>query len=250
MNSATCRLQLALRPRLGLALLVMSLACWANPQENRRLQELPKRAVMELAQRDLDSVESVLRSNPQDRPLQWMQLRLLHALSVENEARIAQGLEAASQFEMGVNSEEIRMVAKAYRGAFHVVIAKHAFWPNRKMDALKQGLPDLDSAVNRLPNQMEIRYLRLVSCYYLPFFLGRKWSVKEDLDALAKGLPAYKDHIPGPWFLGISEFVLKHADMDNVTRDKLLAAYWLVHDTAKDSQQSSERHFNKPGGEG
>src|SRR5215217_8461973 len=71
----------------------------------------------------------------------------------------------------------------AYAGALEVVEARHGFWPRERMDPLKRGLPLLDSATAREPGNSEIRYLRLTSCYYLPFFLGRKGSVKEDFEA-------------------------------------------------------------------
>lgn len=100
----------------------------------------------------------------------------------------------------------------AYDGALEVVAAKHALWPPRKLDHLKAAAPLLDSAVARSPNHPEIRYLRLMSCYYLPFFFGRKASVEEDFHALARLLPGWTGNV-GEGLRGeVARFVLEKSD--------------------------------------
>lgn len=110
----------------------------------------------------------------------------------------------------------------AYLGAFDVVRAKHALWPPSKLDFLKAAEPRLDSAAKRSPDDIEVRYLRLMSCYYLPFFFGRSWSVREDFDALARLLPASLDAVPPGLHARIVEFVLhKHKTLGAADRIRL-----------------------------
>lgn len=112
---------------------------------------------------------------------------------------------------------------RAYQGALAVVEAKHALWPPAKLDHLKRAAPLLDSAVARSPNHPEIRYLRLMSCYYLPFFFGRKWSVDADFQALARLLPQSKGLVPEGLRAEVAKFVLDNFDaIDPQDRSRLV----------------------------
>jgi 15-cis-phytoene synthase len=69
----------------------------------------------------------------------------------------------------------------AYEGAFHMLAARHGRWPHARVRAVRSGLARLDAAVSRAPDDLEVRYLRLVSTHYLPAFFGRRESAREDL---------------------------------------------------------------------
>lgn len=99
---------------------------------------------------------------------------------------------------------------RAYQGALAVVEAKHALWPPAKLDHLKRAAPLLDSAVAKSPHHPEIRYLRLMSCFYLPFFFGRKWSVDADFRALAQLLPQSRGVVPEGLRAEVAKFVLEN----------------------------------------
>nr|HOX53239.1 hypothetical protein [Fibrobacteria bacterium] len=92
------------------------------------------------------------------------------------------------------------------------VAAKHALWPPRKLEHLERAAPLLDSAVARSPNHPEIRYLRLMSCYYLPFFFGRKASVEEDFRALARLLPGWTGGLDEGLRAEVARFILGNFD--------------------------------------
>lgn len=97
---------------------------------------------------------------------------------------------------------------EGYRGALTVMRAKHAFWPLRKMAHLKDGLPVLDRLVQEHPGHAELRYLRLLSCYFLPGFLGRGWSVEEDVQVLGDLLPYCRDEYPPDLYQTMVQFVM------------------------------------------
>lgn len=114
----------------------------------------------------------------------------------------------------------------AYKGAFDVVRAKHALWPPAKLDFLRRAEPLMDSSAARSPEDVEIRYLRLMSCYYLPFFFGRSWSVKSDFDALARLLPTATGSLPPGLLATVSKFVLdKHGSLTPAQRTRLQATH-------------------------
>lgn len=109
---------------------------------------------------------------------------------------------------------------QGYEAALTIMRAKHAFWPMRKMAHLKRGLPVLDELVEAHPNHAELRYLRLISCYYLPGFLGRGWSVQEDAHALVTLLPPVRQQYPPDLYQLMVELVL---ETDDLSQDQRMA---------------------------
>lgn len=155
----------------------------------------------------LRTVEASLRQAPEDRALQLARLRSYYFLAVAEQDSLEGAWKRLSEMEGKLPAD----LYLAYAGALHVVEAKHALWPPSKLDELKKAQPLLDNAVKRSPRQAEIRYLRLVSCYYLPFFFGRAWSVREDFDALAAYLPRAAPLYPPGLVREIADFVLAKA---------------------------------------
>lgn len=183
------------------------------------------------ARRELAQIEAELRGQPGNLDLQLQRLRILHPLSVQDAALLPVSRAAREQAEKialaGAGSRRGSAplnLLLAYQGALDVVEARHAFWPRARLEPLKRGLPRLDTAVQRAPDDAEIRYLRLTSSYYLPFFLGRKWSVREDFKALALLLPAARASYPAAWYVALTDFVLEHGDLAERDRARLRRA--------------------------
>ena len=84
-------------------------------------------------------------------------------------------------------SAQKRTVA-AIGGALEVIRGRNSRWPPNKLEHVRKGLEILDTLVREHPEALEVRYLRLVSCFYLPFFFDREESVKADMTALISGL--------------------------------------------------------------
>ncbi|HEY5564320.1 MAG TPA: carotenoid biosynthesis protein, partial [Rhodothermia bacterium] len=118
-------------------------------------------------------------------------------------------------------AERAEPVIEAYGAAFEVVRAKHAFWPFSKLKHVNRGLPVLDRLAEEHPKQVEVRFLRLVSCYYLPGIMGRKDTVREDLGALCTLLPRATAVFPEPWYRRMVSFVLGSAEIEDSCRLEL-----------------------------
>jgi hypothetical protein len=182
--------------------------------------DLSSGGMFEAGRSHLVRIEKRIASDTGDVQARMDRLRTLYFLSVgdadllpEAERSLA-WLVARSRIESDLR--------QAYKGAFEVVRAKHGLWPPGKLDALKRARPLLDGAVARSPNHVEIRFLRLISCYHLPFFFGRSWSVEEDFGRLAKLLPEASDpHLAG-LRTEISAFVLaKYRNLAPTDRSRL-----------------------------
>ena len=128
-------------------------------------------------------------------------------------------------------------VVEAFGGAFEVVRAKYSFWPFSKLKHVRHGLPVLDRLVEDHPDDVEIRFLRLVSCYYLPGIMGRKGTVRADLSELCDLLPAARGEFPQPWFRRMVSFVLGSPDIEPSSRIELQA---LLGDLRSSDQVTEE----------
>jgi hypothetical protein len=112
----------------------------------------------------------------------------------------------------------------AYEGALITLQAKHGRWPPRRLQQLREGLTVLDRVVRENPNNVEARYLRLMSCYYLPGIVGRRQSVIEDFAALARMLPTVADEYPRELFVAIVTFVIEQGNPGPAEERALRAA--------------------------
>lgn len=172
--------------------------------------------------RRLEAIEARLRAYPDSAGPHIDRLRVTYVLGVKKERYLADAeREAAWLLAHAAGDAERINLARAYRGAITVAYAKHGFNPNRKLRLLKAAGPALDSAVAAAPEEAEPRYLRLVSGYYLPFFLGRKDSVEADFAALARILPGVTGKFPPDWYRSIAGFVMDKGDLPEPDRVRL-----------------------------
>ncbi len=143
------------------------------------------------------------------------QLRSQYLEAVEDEQVIDQSLSMLGTIEKPTPAME------AYGAALTVLRAKHAFWPIKKMKHLRDGLPRLDTLLVNNPVNIEIGYLRLMSCYYLPRFLGRGDTVKEDIKALAFLLPSAEAAYPADMYRHMVRFVATSKELDQQEKESL-----------------------------
>lgn len=157
--------------------------------------------------------KNVQNLNPED-PVS--QLRSFFLESVESEGAIS---EAELYLETLENREE--PIIRAYEAMFSIMRAKYVFWPGRKMEYLNKGLPVLDELIEKDPDHLEVRYLRLLGCYYLPRILKRGWSVDEDFQSLAQLLPEQRGDYPPALYLDMVRFVYERGKVNEPQKDKL-----------------------------
>lgn len=160
-------------------------------------------------------------------------VRQLYLEAVEEASAIPRGLllieelRAAGAAPPGGTDDA---VLAAYHGAFVTLRAKHGFWPPDRLRHLRDGLEIMDDAVTARPDHPEIRYLRLLSCYFLPGILGRGDSVREDFEALAGLLPSAGADFPPELYGAMVRFVLDNGRLEAHQRAPLEAALASVGD--------------------
>jgi len=83
-------------------------------------------------------------------------------------------------------------VVIAYQGVAEALLAKVVLNPFTKINYLKTSRDNLQQAVNQAPENIEIRFLRFSTQYYLPYIMGFSSNLLEDKAALLKIL----NHLP------------------------------------------------------
>ena len=186
------------RPRLSSAVLVAVLA--------PLLLAAPRAASAVILPQD------IAVSAPSDERVDLTALRETYLRSVRESKAIREGLAEIERLR-GTGAvrqgSELDATLTAYRGALVTLRAKHAFWPTQKLQYLNQGLAVLDATVGAHPDHAEARYLRLMSCYYLPGVLGRGRTVRDDFGALARLLPGVRRQYPAELYGAITRFVVE-----------------------------------------
>jgi hypothetical protein len=164
-------------------------------------------------------------SDEADLQLRLERIRAMYFLSVEEKDwanRTKDSLRAIREDISEGTEEEI--VSQAYRGALEVVRAKHARWPGNKLKHFNRGADILDGLIGRQPANLEIRYLRLASYMFLPFFLRRDDSVVSDLEMLVTDLPDHPEAFSPAVYRAVVQFVLENGDLDEADRNRLQGA--------------------------
>jgi hypothetical protein len=213
------------------------LAAQEIDREARIMAEQEREELQDWARRRLEALESGSEADFSGLPHapEMERLWALYFLSVEEKAWEKPARALADTLADAELPEALHVNALA--GALEVVRAKHSRWPPNKLKYLRRGVSALDRLVDEAPDDPVIRYLRLVSCFYLPFFLERDQSVKEDLQVLTEVLPRGSGGFSGPVYRAVIRFVLEHGDLDVEEQMRLEAALG----DARASEDSMER---------
>jgi len=139
-------------------------------------------------------------------------LRELWLASVKDDRAVARALDEVERIRARAEpaaGSALGATLAAYEGALATLRARHAAWPPAKLRHLREGLAVLDRTVEAHPEHAEVRYLRLMSCYYLPGIFGRGGSVRADFAALARLLPGVRGEYPPAVHAAITRFVVE-----------------------------------------
>jgi hypothetical protein len=236
---------------LGFALGVMGGLCTpatANSQEISAPESQAPMTAVEFTDGDplaawararLAEIENARDSEETDLQLRLERIRAMYFLSVEEKDWVNQAKDSLRALREDVpegSGEEITY--QAYRGALEVVRAKHARWPGNKLKHLNRGAEVLDDLTLREPDNLEVRYLRLASYMFLPFFLRRDDSVASDLETLVADLPDHPEAFSPAIYRAVVQFLLDNGDLDGTDRDRLRGALQTENPTQNQRNQS------------
>lgn len=152
-------------------------------------------------------------------------LRQVYLAAVQDEASIDPGLDLLERMRHQRGEDGVEPATlEAYQGAFIALRAKHGTWPPARLRHLQDGLARLDAAVAMEPRNAEARYLRLITCFYLPRLFARQPTVDNDFAALAILLPDAAHNFPPALFATMTRFVLEEGEPTPAQERSLRAA--------------------------
>ncbi|MCX7876118.1 MAG: hypothetical protein N2321_08140 [Melioribacteraceae bacterium] len=116
------------------------------------------------------------------------------------------------------NNPKFKLYEIAYLGGIEAVKSKHAFWPMKKLNHLKEAMKYLSQAIDLAPDNLEIRFLRFSILHYVPSFLGYGKEREEDANEIFK-LLMKKDFslVNKEIQIGIFEFMISSERIDNAS---------------------------------
>lgn len=140
--------------------------------------------------------------------------RALFFVAVDNSAAVSRGSDLVTQLRTDAPAfaHNHAPLILAYEGAFAMLEAKHGAWPPSRLRAVRAGLRRLDDAVAAAPDDVEIRYLRLVNTHYLPGFFGRRDSARQDLAAVQRLMQSPRHGLHPALVPVVAEFLRGAAD--------------------------------------
>jgi len=110
----------------------------------------------------------------------------------------------------------------AYFGAIQTLKAKHAFNPFSKFSHLIYGLNRLEEAIERSPDNLEIRFIRFSILDHLPGFLGYSEEREADKENICRLLLKKNYSSPGSDIQrGMAEYMLDSGRL-NEDQEKLI----------------------------
>jgi len=116
--------------------------------------------------------------------------------SVDDQGQIVKTL---SLFE-SISSEypERKGLALTYMGATVTLQGKHAFLPQKKLRFVREGLQQMENALQQAPEDIEALFIYGMTCHHLPFFFGRQEDARETFSRIVTLLDKqYKKYDPG-----------------------------------------------------
>lgn len=75
--------------------------------------------------------------------------------------------------------------------------------------------------MDEAPDAADVRYIRLMSGFYLPAIFGRRAEADADMAALIRLLPNTREVFPPALFPEVVRFALDHGDPDDHARARL-----------------------------
>lgn len=114
-------------------------------------------------------------------------IRNLYQLAAENH-------DAAKELlQITEDAGEDQDVFLGYKGAAHMMMAKHVINPLTKMNYFNKGKKIFTQAISNAPGNVELRFLRFAVQSEAPVFLGYRGNLEEDKEVLLAGVGEVQD---------------------------------------------------------
>lgn len=148
-------------------------------------------------------------------------IRFVYYEAVENENKIEE-LEKIIVNNYSTDLNNYPSIILAYWGAVDALKAKHAFWPFTKLSLLNKSMELMGEALNKSPDDLEIRFMRFSILHFIPSILGYGEERDSDMEKITELI---KDNNTGSldpsMQKGIIEFLIESGRL-NIKQENLM----------------------------
>lgn len=119
--------------------------------------------------------------------------------------------------------DEVREgLALTYQGALTTLKGKFAKMPLRKYRLVMDGLSLMDQGIEKSAGNIEARFVRGMTCFYLPFFFDRKQTAREDFRVIVQLMDRYYPDYPEDLIRNVIDFLLENAGLTEEETERIL----------------------------
>jgi len=127
---------------------------------------------------------------------------------------------AIEMFEKIKEQSNYTAVAKTYLGSLLMLKGKYAFWPQKKVQFVNEGLKVMDEGLAIDPDNLEGLFIYGSTCYYLPFFFSKADDAKAKLVKIVDLMSAGKVFSSNKLAKNAIDFILKNIELDSQRKEK------------------------------
>ncbi len=117
-----------------------------------------------------------------------LQIRSMHYKAIKDENTCKSLIKYLSE-----SSDALDATSKAYLASAHVLMARHYWMPNKKLESFYRGSNMLDSIIQSNADNIEARFLRYCIQYNVPSILGYNKNLSEDKEILILKVDTVKE---------------------------------------------------------
>ncbi|MDZ4845834.1 MAG: hypothetical protein SH857_09820 [Chitinophagales bacterium] len=146
------------------------------------------------------------------------QLRELYLAAVENR-------EQSDKFMQYMNSVKHEdALLHAYFASAQALVSKHLSGPSDKLKYLRLADKSFEEAIQKNPNDAEVRFLRFSVQLHLPRFLGYSDDMENDIEGMLQKIPHTKSLQDYPdWLKTVIGFMLDSGECSDTQEAKFKA---------------------------
>lgn len=113
-------------------------------------------------------------------------------------------------------------ISMVYLGSLTMLKGRYAFWPKTKLSYVNKGINIMDKGLKMDPDNIESLFIYGSSCYFLPFFLGKKDNAEEKLKYIIDNLnkDVYKKY-DNEILLNALEFIIEYIELTDREKNKV-----------------------------
>lgn len=120
-----------------------------------------------------------------------------------------------------LQSSSLTTIEMGYLGVIESMLATHTNDPIKKISYFNAGKSNLENSILKLPNNTELRYLRLMLQLNVPSILGYSKNIEDDRSFIVKTIASQQNELGKEQYLRIVTTLIENGDCSNTEQIQL-----------------------------